>query len=430
MRNLLLVAILTSCAGAQSGPPEREVPEPSVGQVVDVLATSLQFNVAQKTAFAIIDFARLGPEVNSITLEKGSLVITAVADASGPLRWTVRNNLIDVGIPAGTGQIRVDYKYAPIPSFNSSRGGALAGGSTRTWPNHCGNLFPCNSDPSDGAKYRLALTGLSADQVGVFPTAIRTDAPSFMPAFAVGAYAYKDLGKTKAGTTVGAYFTDGGAMGRGTRNLVSAFSWFEENVGPYPFGDRVASVEVDWKPNAKTGAESHPYWHVSKESFSNSIAHIHEAAHGWFGNGVRIQCWEDLVLAEGVVSYLTARALAARSRYQASKLWREFEANKRAGVMWPKGCNQTPVQDFFTGALYARGALLFRDIERGIGQSTLDEALASFFAARVGKAARFADLLAHIKAKSEVDVTACAESWLRSETRATPRCTFQSQEAK
>jgi aminopeptidase N len=37
------------------------------------------------------------------------------------------------------------------------------------------------------------------------------------------------------------------------------------------------------------------------------VDQVHEAAHGWFGDGVRLRCWEDFVLSEGTASHLDAR---------------------------------------------------------------------------------------------------------------------------
>ena len=403
---------LASCAGGQTAPPERQVPEAVPSAAADVLLTSLDFNVKNKTATAIIDFAELSE--TSLTLSKGDLQINTIADPNGELKWNARGESLDVGIPAGTTQIRIDYRYITRPRD----GGALTTGSTRIWPDHCGNLFPCNSAPGDGSQFRVALSGLTPDEVGVHPRSISTDAPSYMVAWAVGAYEYKKLGTTEAGTEVGTYFTEKGRypMSSGTRQLVAAFDWLEKTLGPYPFGKKVASVEVDWGKGVNAAMEYHPFWHVSRGALNNPSIHVHEAAHGWFGNGVRIACWEDLVLSEGVSSYLAARALEISRKYVATRLWRDYRNMIRAGNAWPEGCNKIDVRDFGSASVYARGALLFRALETDIGRPELDAALASFYVENRGQAKRFSDLLDHIKAKTEFDPLPCAKAWLRDET--------------
>src|SRR5213592_1754219 len=80
--------------------------------------------------------------------------------------------------------------------------------------------------------------------------------------------------------------------------------------------------------------EHHPYWHVAKDAMSDEETQAHEAAHGWFGNGVRIRCWEDFVLSEGTVSYLAARALEKVGGAAAGKaVWDSYQLQLDAAVM-------------------------------------------------------------------------------------------------
>ena len=44
----------------------------------------------------------------------------------------------------------------------------------------------------------------------------------------------------------------------GTANLVDTFEWFEQTLGPYPFGGSAGSVGVNWGPGAYGGMEHHP----------------------------------------------------------------------------------------------------------------------------------------------------------------------------
>ena len=53
--------------------------------------------------------------------------------------------------------------------------------------------------------------------------------------------------------------------------------------------------------------EHHPQWHVDDSSFGSQETQAHEASHGWYGDGIRLACWEDFVLSEGTVTYLAGR---------------------------------------------------------------------------------------------------------------------------
>nr|MBA3820833.1 hypothetical protein [Deltaproteobacteria bacterium] len=70
----------------------------------------------------------------------------------------------------------------------------------------------------------------------------------------------------------------------------------------------------------------------------------HEAAHGWFGDGVRLRCWEDFVLSEGTVSNLAARALAqVAGPTMEAKVWADYQRELTAAIAgggaraWPQG---------------------------------------------------------------------------------------------
>ena len=48
---------------------------------------------------------------------------------------------------------------------------------TFTWPEFCGNLFPCASHPSDGLQFTIEVTGVPEGQTAIYPESIYTDAP-------------------------------------------------------------------------------------------------------------------------------------------------------------------------------------------------------------------------------------------------------------
>jgi aminopeptidase N len=184
-------------------------------------------------------------------------------------------------------------------------------------------------------------------------------------------------------------------------------------------------VEADWQGGAYGGMEHHPYWHVGSDSMGDATTHIHEAAHGWFGDGVRIACWEDFVLSEGTVSYLTARATGDAAGAAAEEaVWRGYEGRlasaMRGGMLvaWPEGCGEIDILEdgLFSSVPYMKGAFFFRALEKRIGAPALMQALATFYQAHVGRAARMSDLLATIAESAGYDPRPCADAWLRRES--------------
>jgi len=327
---------------------------------------------------------------------------------------------LDVAVP-GDLAITVAYAYQLHDAFD----GAATDGYTLLWPYYCGNLFPCKSDPADGTTFTLQVNGVPDGQVAVYPPVIAAEAPSYMIAWAIGDYTRIDLGTTGAGTAVVVWYLPGGetAATDGTQDLVGVVDWLESTYGPYPFGDQVGSVSVGWGLGAYGGMEHHPLSHIATGAMASDETHAHEAAHGWFGDGIRIACWEDFVLSEGTVSYLAARALAAVAGATAGDaVWTRYRQRLAqldgSQPTWPAGCNQIDIlaDDLFSSAPYMRGAFFWRALELRLGEAEVDGALASFFAARALTAATMQEMLDHVEAETGYDPTACAQAWLRDTT--------------
>jgi len=316
------------------------------------------------------------------------------------------------------------YHYQLHEGFS----GASSKGFTFVWPYFCGNLFPCHSDPADGTDFTLDLSGVPADQTAVFPATIPTDAPSYQVAWAIGDYTELPLGTTTAGTHVSLYHRpdEVAAAQQGGANLVAVFDWYEKTLGPYRFGDHVGGVSITWPIGAFGGMEHHPLWHVSRGSFDDEETQAHEAAHGWFGDGIRIACWEDFVLSEGTVTYLAGRALEVVAPSVGAAVWTSYatELSRLSGTdkVWPDGCNSIDIlqDDLYTNAPYMRGAFFYRALADKVGADKVDEVLRTFYTAHAGQAAHMSDMLDTIQQVTGYDPSACADTWLRSTTLPTP----------
>jgi aminopeptidase N len=172
--------------------------------------------------------------------------------------------------------------------------------------------------------------------------------------------------------------------------------------------------------------EHHPLWHVSASSLGSEETNAHEAAHGWFGDGIRIGCWEDFVLSEGTVTYLAGRSLDVVAPAAGARVWTDY-ANQLNGIsatakVWPQGCNTLDILDdnLFTNAPYIRGAFFYRGVALKVGAAKLDEAIAAFYTAHAGKTAHMSEMLTTIKDVTGYDPTTCANMWLQSTTKPAP----------
>ncbi|MBW2523675.1 MAG: peptidase M1 [Deltaproteobacteria bacterium] len=412
---------LAACGGDGLGSSDEAFSErqPSTNWDRDVLSTELDVDLEtlEATALVEVDKAyRVGA-----SLEVGDLDIAEVVGPEGPVNHTVEDGRLDLGIPARQ-PVQVEIRYRL--HTRSKLEGLTQGGATFLWPYFCGNLFPCKSDPSDGLRFNLTLRGVPEGQRAIFPAVIPADAPSYMVAWSVGDYQELDLGTTPAGTHLRAFYLPGEQQTteRGTAHLAAAFDWLESTYGAYLFGSEAGSVSARWGPGAFGGMEHHPFWHVSADSMGDEETHIHEAAHGWFGNGVRIACWEDLTLSEGTTSYVTARAYGAVMGQSAEQaLWEDYDerldwvVRYDDRIAWPDTCGEIDVlTELWNEVVYMKGAFFFRAVEHEVGREAVDAALADFYARFGGEAASMADMLDTIERVTRFDASDLASGWLQS----------------
>jgi hypothetical protein len=385
----------------------------------DLTSTGLVIDLSALTGVATIGLAPSDSLAASFDVQ--GLVVSEVACAGGPLDFVVASGRLDVGVPADVTEIVVGYAFAEQTEMR----GLMRIGATMLWPYYCGYLFPCHTEPVDGLTFSLELRNVPPAMTAVYPEIVPDEAPSYMLAWSVEEYTYRSLGTTAAGTEVGVWFLPGGEADAlsGTSSLVAAFDWYERTLGPYIYGTMVGAVPVEWGPGAIGGMEHHPYWHVAATYMDDAPTHVHEAAHGWYGDGIRIRCWEDFVLSEGTVSYLAARATGQVSGPSAeAAIWADYEATldwviaTSDGVAWPDSCGEVDIlaDGLFSAVPYMKGAFFYRAVADEVGADVLDGVLAGFYAAHAGEAAGMQDMLDFIRSETGFDPASLAADWLRS----------------
>ncbi len=417
---LLLLVFLLGCP-AESTPDPDEPAEP--GEPAESWAGSLDhmaLSVDLGDLSAVASLETTGAD-RAASFRADGLEVSAVQDALGELPFAVEDGRLDVGLRGdeATQQIEITYTFELADRFEG-----FWGATTVTWPTHCGNVFPCRPDPALGLTVELDVTP-TEDLVAVAPD-IPAPAPAYQVAFSQGSYETLELGTSDGGTelSVAHFPQDAARAAQGAAELLDVFSWLENTLGPYPFGSEAGAVEVEWGPGAFGGIEHHPRWHISSAAVHDRVTQAHEAAHGWYGTGLRLSCWEDLVLSEGTVTYLAARALGAVAGAAAEEAVWEGYASEFSGfgdvsteLAWiDVGCNEEdPVAGRLrTRAPYIKGAYFFRAVADEVGAEALDAVLGSFFVEHVGGAAGMQDLLDHILADTGFDPTDLAAGWLLS----------------
>lgn len=373
------------------------------GSAQDIRTTHLALDVGALTGLSTL-VVQPAEGADAVFLDTSGLTLSSVkvsgADATPEPSGALTR--IPVGAAASPVTLEIGYSFPPrtVAEFD---GWMPELGVSFVWPYFCGNLFPCNPSMEDGVTFTMDVTGVDPGLTAIFPKTTVSDAPAYMPALAIGNYEVLDLGTTSAGTALSAwYFPDlQSDAAEGTAHLTRVFDFFEKTYGPYAFGPEVRTVSVDWADDSWGGMEHHPYFHVGMFDFWNEEVHAHEAAHAWFGDGVRLACWEDFVLSEGTVTYMAARGL---EQVGGPDLWPMYvddflvpictgaEVNT---IVLPDTCNAIDFvnDDLWSLATYMKGACFYQEVAELIGADALDEVIGAFYQAHVNQPARMRDML-------------------------------------
>lgn len=371
------------------------------GAAPDVTHTHLALDLSALTGSAEVSVKSTG---SAAWLDATGLGVSSVKLDGKPVQPRDVDGWLVVPASPGEHEIAVEYTFQSHPDFS----GWMANRDVSfVWPTFCGNLFPCNPDVADGMTFSMEVSGTREGEVAVFPAEVASDAPPYMPAVAVGDYTETALGTTRAGTDLRVWWLPGGEDDalQGTKNLVAGFDFLERTYGPYPFGSTAGTVSVNWGDIG--GMEHHPYWHVASWSMRSEEVHIHEAAHAWFGSGVRFACWEDFTLSEGTTSYIAARALTAAGgpdllpTYVAELDGICAPGSKSNTIAMPGTCGEIDIQTdpLWSMVPYMKGACWYADLAHLLGPEVVDGVIAAFYEQYVGEAVELEDMIAALRAE-------------------------------
>lgn len=410
-------------------------------------------NVKVKHYELAFDFSKDGPSFPAravVTLERPArgtsilevdperLSISAVSVNGQAVPFEVKAGRLYVDAP-GAKALDISYRVKP----QDVRGGAGADGAyglirdkyagrlwTLTWPYNTGALFPSNSHPSDGATARVTLkveAGYTAYASGNPVAGTNTfEMKAQAPAYSVALYASPGFKKEHAGYAHGGVEVSGlaleNAVPPATREAyrkaaISALDYFTGWLGQYDYGNTLALVEL---PGGLGGME-----HTSAVAImlgnarSPELARetaVHETAHHWFGDNIRIASWGDFWMSEGFTNYATYRFFGAT---EGEAKYRQLLARAKADVRAALAHNphalsadaHTDVNEIFDDVPYEMGPWILRMLEVKLGRPAFDALLKDWFHAHRQKAVSTEDFVKFAKAKTGQDFSSFFREW-------------------
>ncbi|OGQ26600.1 MAG: hypothetical protein A2138_17045 [Deltaproteobacteria bacterium RBG_16_71_12] len=325
------------------------------------------------------------------------LVIDEVRAAGKSVPFTMGDGRLTVTAP---GARRLDIRYRVRPTDDTSGYGLVrdrhAGRMwTLTWPYNTGALFPSTSRPHDGATARVTVKVTRGEHVvsagkqqadGAFH--LDRQVPAYAISFYTGRFVDGGTSQRSNGVDVRLHGL-GSKVPEATRRelrttVAKAVEFFSSWLGEYPFGDRLNVVEIESEYGGMEHAGAVAVG-VGQARADTVEAGVHEAAHHWFGDGVRIAHWGELWMSEGFTNYATFRFF--RHHQGEGKFHALLDAAKETlreqlgkhHTQPLRGPSTSDPQAGLTWVPYMHGVWMLRMLEVKLGTAKLDGLLRAWF---------------------------------------------------
>ena len=404
----------------------------ALGGTATVVATATQ-------SLSAFNLDLFGFEVSSVTVDGAE---AEIARDGGELTVTPPED-----VPDGS-QFTTVVAYEGVPEplddglgvagFIQTDDGALAVGQ----PDVAASWFPVNDHPADAATVEVSVEvpeGLEALSNGALVDSTTEDgwttwqwaaeepmAP-YLVVLAVGEFEideYEEDG-IRYWDAVDPGLADEGAGGDATVADVAteslalqpeAIAVLEEWFGPYPFD--VAGGIVDDVPDLGFALENQTRPVYSPVFFgdpdSGAVVVVHELAHQWAGDSVRLAGWQHIWLNEGFATYaewLWADAQGTGTPQEAFDQLAEVPAGNR---FWSVAIGDPgPDTDgLFSEATYYRGAMTVHALRLEVGEEAFAEIVREWFDSEAGQAVTTDDFVALAEEVSGQELDDFFAEWL------------------
>ncbi|MBI1944381.1 MAG: hypothetical protein HYS27_01725 [Deltaproteobacteria bacterium] len=348
-------------------------------------------------ARAVITLEDAAGKHSILEADPDRLDIEEVRAGGKSVPFTMKDGRLTVSAP---GARRLDVRYRVRPTDDTSGYGLVrdrhAGRMwTLTWPYNTGALFPSTSRPHDGATAKVTVKVTRGEQV--VSAGKKQPDGSFhldkeVPAYAISLYTgrFVDGGTSRGSSGVDVRLHGlGSRLSEGTRQelrttVAKAVEFFSGWLGKYPFGDLLNVVEIDSEYGGMEHAGAVAVG-LGQGRADTVEAGVHEAAHHWFGDGVRIAHWGELWMSEGFTNYATFRFFR---QHQGEEKFRALldtaketlrEQLDKHHTQPLRGPATTDPQAGLTWVPYMHGVWMLRMLEVKLGTGKLDELLRAWF---------------------------------------------------
>ena len=197
------------------------------------------------------------------------------------------------------------------------------------------------------------------------------------------------------------------------RRTPTITAWLSSKIGSYPF-DTVGGVTTSLDPGFALETQTRPVYPVLRSE--RVVTVVHELAHQWFGDSVRLARWRDLWLNEGFATFFewywtethggppAEEHLLDDYAQEPSAFWRTRTDDPGAGHLWDD-------------QVYERGAMTLQALRTRVGDTTFWRILRGWARTRAGRTATTAQFEAYAARVSGESLAAFFRAWLDTPSR-------------
>jgi len=194
-------------------------------------------------------------------------------------------------------------------------------------------------------------------------------------------------------------------------------SWLEQRLGAYPFdvtGGLTTSIRMGFALETQT-RPMYPAVGGVREDWVLA----HELSHQWFGDAVSVESWRDIVLNEGLATYMQVWWTQRHSADQPASMrtWLQDTYDDASDDFWTLRIGDPGPVRLFDEPVYVRGAMFFQAIRNVIGEAPFRALLRGLVTSHRYRNASIADFQALAEQLGGQDLDALFDAWLMQPTK-------------
>lgn len=292
--------------------------------------------------------------------------------------------------------------------------------------------FPANDTPADAAKMDISITVPADNQViangrqvsrtvdaGLATTRWKARDPMapYLAFFAAGHFTISK-GRSHGLPWLVAVSdqlstADRNAALRLMRKTPAIVSWLSQRLGRYPF-ETVGGLTTALEPGFALESQTRPTYPMLEDE--QTVTVVHELAHQWFGDSVRLAKWRDVWLNEGFATFLEWYWTETHGGPPAEEHLLDDYA-QLAGSFWHSRVDNPGSAHLWGAPVYERGAMTLQALRTRVGDRVFWRILRGWAATRAGKTGTTAAFEKYAAKVAHQHLAGFFKAWVHNRTR-------------